>query len=140
MNLDNFPIRLQKLAAQSGLDYRLGGPASDVEIVSAESRLGVEFPPQVRLFYQAYNGLYVGDPYLKVSPVEDLKIHRPRHMQFATIDKEHHLYFDVSHINNAGQWNIVAARNHLVTMTMASFWSNKIWAWIEKKRPIWREE
>lgn len=140
MNLDDLSIRLQKLSAQSGLDYRLADPASGGDISSAESRLGVMLPAQVRLFYQSYNGLYVRDPYLKVLPLGGLEFSRPRRLHFTTLDEERHLYFDVSQINNAGQWNIVADEDYLVTMTMASFWSNKIWAWVERKRPIWRDE
>jgi len=121
------------------LNYSLAAPASDEEIQKAERRLSVLFPGQVRLFYGSFNGLRVVDPQIEVLPVECLNFASPNRLHFATLDGNRALYFDVSHLNEAEQWDIVAADGYRVTLTMASFWSNKIWAWIEKRRAIWRE-
>ena len=139
MHLEHISSRFQKLAEQRGLNYSLSAPASDEEIQSAERRLGVSFPEQIRLFYRSFNGLRVDDPPLEVFSSGRLNISSPNRLHFATLDGSRPLYFDVSHTNEAGQWDIVGAEGYRVTLTMASFWSNKIWAWVEKRRAIWRE-
>lgn len=139
MHLEHIPSRFQKLAAERGLNYSLAAPASDDEILRAERRLGVSLPEQVRLFYRSFNGLRVDDPQLEVLSVERLNFASPSRLHFATLDGGRPLYFDVSHAKEAGQWGIVSADDYRVTLTMASFWSNKIWTWIEKRRAIWRE-
>jgi len=50
----------------------------------------------------------------------------------------HRFRFDTSHLNNVGQWYVFFFESrYQVTLTMASFWSNKIWNWIDKNRAIW---
>lgn len=139
MHLEHTPSRFQKLAEERGLNYSLSSPASDEEIQRAERRLGVSFPEQVRLFYRNFNGLQVDDPQLEVLSVERLSLDSPNRLHFATLDGSRPLYFDVPRTNEAEQWDIVGADDFRVTLTMASFWSNKIWAWVEKRRAIWRE-
>ncbi len=140
MHLEHFASRFQKLSQQRELNYSLSGPASHEEIIATEGRLGVSFPVQVKLFYQNFNGLRVADPRLEVFPLEQLNFASPNRLHFATLNGDRPLYFDVSHLNAADQWDIVAADGYRVTLTMASFWSNKIWAWVEKRRSIWQDE
>jgi hypothetical protein len=102
--------------------------------------LGVSFPAQVKSFYQHHNGLRVDEPQIEILPIECLDFAFPNRLHFATLDSNHHLYFDVSKINDADQWDIVTANGVLVTVTMASFWSNRMWEWIDKRRPIWEEQ
>ena len=64
----------------------------------------------------------------------------PNRLHFATLNGNEQLYFDVSRINEAKQWDIVTADGFRVTLTMASFWSIRMWSWIEKMRPIWQPE
>ena len=130
----------EKLSQLQGLKYFLAGPAFEEEIVAAERRLNVSFPPQVKRFYQSYNGLRVDDPQLEVLPMERLDFVSPNRLHFATLDGNRRLFFDVSHLNQANQWFIVAEDDYLVTFTMASFWTRKMWAWIMEKRAIWEDE
>ena len=109
--------------------------------MKAERRLGIVFPAQVKQFYRHYNGLWVEDPPLEVLPVERIAFIRPQLLHFATVDRDHRLCFDVSHTNEAGQWDIVSVpERYRVTLTMASFWSNKLWAWIDRRHMIWCSE
>lgn len=140
MHLEQISSRFQKLSKQRELNYSLAGAASEEDIQRAEQRLGVLFPTQIKLFYQRFNGLRVDDPQLEVLPVERLDFASPDRLHFATLDGDRRMFFDVSHINVAGQWDIVAAGDYRVTFTMASFWTNKIWAWVEKKRAVWQDE
>jgi cell wall assembly regulator SMI1 len=139
MHLADFPARFQKLTCRLRLNYSLADPASDDDILRAEQRLGVLFPTQIKLFYRRFNGLCVDEPQLEVFPVERLEFASPKRLHFATVDNVHRLFFDVSHNNAAGQWNILTDADYLVTLTMASFWSNKIWAWVERRREIWHD-
>ena len=140
MHLGHIPKQFQKLSERHGLDYFLAGAASAEDIRRAEGRLGVSLPEQVKLFYRSYNGLWVDDPQLEVLPLERLEMDGPARLHFATLDRGRRLYFDVSHVNAAGQWDIVTDDGYRVTLTMASFWSNKIWAWVEKRRAIWQAD
>jgi hypothetical protein len=139
MHLADIPLRFQRLAGKRELNYSLAAPASDDEMLCAERRLGISFPAQVGLFYRSFNGLRVDDPPLEVLPIERLNFASPNRVHFATLDGGRPLYFNVSRINEAGQWDIVSADDYRVTLSMASFWSNKIWAWVEKRRAIWQE-
>jgi cell wall assembly regulator SMI1 len=137
VHLETFSSRFQKVAEQRGLNYFLSAPASDEEIQRAERRLDVFFPEQVKRFYRSFNGLRVDDPQIEVLPVERLNFTSSNRLHFTTLDASHSLYFDVSHLNEAEQWDILAEDGYRVTFTMASFWSNMIWNWVEKRRPIW---
>lgn len=135
MHLEQVSLRLQKL----GLDYQLAGPASELEILSAERRLNVMLPEQVRQFYESYDDLRVEDPQLEILSVAKLNLTSPDHLHFATVDSTHQLVFDVSRLNPAGQWDIKNDDGFLITRTMASLWSVKIWAWLEYRKRIWCE-
>jgi hypothetical protein len=140
MHLEQVSSELQKLSEKDNLIYSLGKCVSLADILRAEQKLDVTFPAQIKLFYESYNGLRVDDPQLEVLPLEGLHFVTPEKLNFAVIDGKHQLYFDTSQINEADQWDIISEDDHLVTKTMASFWSNKIWAWIKGKRAIWKEE
>ncbi|HEU4766157.1 MAG TPA: SMI1/KNR4 family protein [Pyrinomonadaceae bacterium] len=135
MHLEQVSLRLQKLE----LDYQLAGPASEREILGAERRLNVTLPKQVKQFYESYDGLRVHDPHLEILSVAKLNLTSSDHLHFATVDFDHRLVFDVSHLNPAGQWDIKADDGFLITRTMASLWSVKIWAWLENRKRIWCE-
>ena len=140
MHLEQLPSRFQKLSKRRGLNYSLAGATSGEDVLRAEQRLGVSFPAQVKLFYRSFNGLRVDDPQLEVLPIERLDFAAPDRLHFATLAGIRRLFFDVSQINVAGQWDIVTEDDYRVTFTMASFWASKIWAWVEKERAIWEDE
>ena len=139
MQLEHFALKFEKLSKSKELKYFLGNLASEVEVSQAAQNLGVSFPAQVALFYKNFNGLRVENPPLEVLPIERLNFAFPNRIHFATFDGEHRLYFDTLQTNDAEQWDIVAEDRFCVTLTMASFWSNKIFAWVERKRVIWKE-
>ncbi len=137
MELEQIARQLERRAQQRGLHYWLGPPAPEAAIAHAEQQLGVVFPAQINRFYRHYNGLRVEAPFLEVLPLEQLALTNKPRLHFAVIDHAQHLYFDISHRNAADQWDIITAGGARVTFTLASFWSNKLWAWVDKKRPIW---
>ena len=119
--------------------YKLGKPASGEQLDISEKNLQVVFPQQFRLFYTHFNGLVVRVPFLEILGLDCLTKNLNL-IHFANIDRGNRICFDCSKLNAAKQWNIVNCQDgFIITLTLASFWSNKIWAWIDKKREIWME-
>ena len=139
MHLEQIPLRLQKLSEQRELSYSLAAPASDEEIFGAEQRLGCSFPAQVKLFYRSFNGLRVDEPKLEIFPIERLSFASPIRLHFTTLEGSRQLYFDVSHINEQNNGTSLPQMVISSPLTMASFWTNKIWAWVERRSAIWQE-
>ena len=136
MNLNDFKINLDKLSS----GYEIGGPASEVDFALHESRLGILLPEQVKQFYRFANGIKVSMPRMEVYPLSEIE-NIGGHLFFCKFAGIHELAFDASELNAANQWNIVNANTgYLVTLTMASFWSNKVWVWLRQRREIWAPE
>ena len=141
MHTDHLIRNFEKRAVKQGMNYHLGSPASIYEIEQTQKRLKVKFPSQVKMFYQTINGLQVKDPHLEILCLNKIKVDEAGRIHFATFDQKHRICFDTTKINNAEQWDILNLdTGFTVTLTMASFWTNKIWAWIDSKRTIWKEE
>jgi cell wall assembly regulator SMI1 len=136
--IQHVAVHLHRRAASHGWEVRIGAPASDEDLQQAESRLGVQFPEQMKVFYRHYDGLSVAAPAIVVHRLADLSWTSPSALRFATLDNQHDLHLDTSHLNVADQWDVVSSDNgEIVTRTWASFWSNKLWAWVDKGRAIW---
>jgi hypothetical protein len=130
--------RLGRRAELAGLRLDVGQPASPTAIAAAAARLGVSFPPEVATIYSHADGLTIEDPDLEVLPIERLAFVAPNRLHFATAGGRHRLCFDTSALNAAGQWTVVAAESgYEVTQSLGSFWSNKIWKWLDQRRAFW---
>jgi hypothetical protein len=137
MNIDHLENNFDKRRLKKNLQYYLNEPASEENISKAEFRLDVTFPDQVKLFYRHHNGLIVKAPPIEILNIEKL-YKTTDYIVFALVDERNKLCFDCSRINEADQWDIVSYDSgYKITLTFASFWSNKIWAWIDKQRRIW---
>jgi len=138
MNIEHLKINLEKRCLKERLIYEICSPVPEAVLDSIEKKLNKVLPSQIRMFYKHYNGLIVIDPFLEILPIEKLEINSEQKIYFARVAESHKLCFDASHYNDAGQWNILNQQSYyLVTLTFASFWSNKIWAWIDRKKNIW---
>jgi len=135
MHLSDFINRSKKLFP----DCIVGEPCESDKIVAIERQLGVSFPNPIKDFYAECNGIEFKEPPLRVLPLSDLRFDSPgQFLTFCIVGKEERIAFDTSNINAADQWSIYGmTENYLVTCTMASFWSSKIWGWLEHARPIW---
>lgn len=141
MHIEHVAAQLKRKSAEIGWSYTLGSPAAESALLAAETRLGVAFPEQVKAFYRHYDGLVAGTPPVVIHSVANMRFVTPEYLLFATIANQHDLCFDVSNLNQADQWDIVpAATGYRVTLTMASFWSNKLWAMLVKNQPVWEGE
>lgn len=138
MHLPDFQREFVKRAERSGLSYDLWPAATAEQLLVTERRLEVVFHEQIRRFYMFCNGFVARNPHFEVLPLEDLEFIQPNLIHFCTIDHCHRLCFDTSALNEAGQWFVVNAETGFrVTHTMASIWSNKVWAWIDWGRTVW---
>ena len=137
MRIEQFIPNIQK----RGIPHRAGEPADRASLAEAEHRLGQPLPAQLRLFYEHLNGLEIHEPPLIILPIEQLERGPHGCVHFATVDRQHRLVLDLRGLNAAGQWSVVAEESeHLVTLTLASFWSNKVFAWLDARREIWSRE
>ncbi len=141
MELKYLKQNLEKSKKKNGITYLLGKPVSKEEIESLEYRIKIHFPNQVKLFFMTHNGLKIQNPDLEIFPINELVCVTKKRIKFCKIDNIHEIGFDISKLNSAGQWNILnLSTNFVITLTMASFWSNKIWAWVNNRREIWKKE
>jgi hypothetical protein len=141
MHIDHFIYNLEKRAKKNGLKFQVGKPANESAIVAFEERSGIKLPQQVKWFYLVCNGLKVEAPPLEIKLIDDLKADETGKIVFAIFDKKHRICFDASKNNTASQWDILNYdTGFVVTLTMASFWTNKVFAWLDKRRTIWKEE
>lgn len=140
MRIEEFETNLKKRQGRSRLQFTLN-PGANPELISeAESRLG-HLPDQVRLFYSHVNGFSVEAPALKIERIENLRKDKEGTIPFCRLGQDIILSFDANEINEAGQWTIQNHEtSHVVTLTMASFWSNKIFGWLDRERRIWELE
>jgi hypothetical protein len=140
MRIEDLETNLKKRQERNRLQFTLDIGASPEVINEAEAQLG-GLPEQVRLFYSHFNGLSVESPALTIERIEDLRKDNEGRIPFCRLGQEIILSFDATKFNEAGQWTI---QNHdtsyIVTLTMASFWSNKIFGWLDRERHIWEPE
>ena len=62
------------------------------------------------------------------------------YLQFAQIDNIV-IAADLQKVNEANEYNIVNYETkYVITKTFESFFTNKVWAWLDRKRTIWKEE
>jgi hypothetical protein len=140
MYLSQIPQNLAKLEPSDPNGYWIGDGLTKAEIEGIEAILHVAIPEQIKLFFSTFNGLGVTSPPFEIYPIERWVIKRVNKVEFAQVDGRHALFFDTAMLNQAGQWNIVSNTGYVVTHTMASFWSNKLWAWVRDRREIWKDD
>ena len=140
MQLDNFTKRLDKMKTKNPLfNFRLGNPISLSDCTEIENKLHIEIPEKVKEFYQTTNGLITSNPDFEIIEIDSWKIENES-IHFATFNKINKVFFEISKLNNANEWIIINKENgYEITLSISSFWSNKIWHWIENKKMIWAD-
>lgn len=69
--------------------------------------------------------------------VNDIELLENRFLKFSVINNNEIICFDTLEINSAGEWDILNYNNKFViTKTIPSFLTNKIWAWIDRDKNI----
>lgn len=101
-----------------------------------------KLPNKIIPFYQEILSLDIDKPRkLKLLSPQEFKIIDDKYLLFSIIDNKYLIGFDMRFINEAGEWNIVNIENHfIITKTLSSYLTNKLWAWIDRNRTIWDNE
>ena len=85
------------------------------------------------------NGLKTFNPDFEIIDLNSWKL-RDKFIHFATFDKTHKIVFDTRKLNSANEWTILNEKNNYeITLTISSFWSNKIWHWLKQRHKIWTD-
>lgn len=103
--------------------------------------LDLKFPQPVINFYTEIEFLKIIEPkYFEIIDLMHFEIIDNKYLFFSIVGDEK-ICFDISNINSAGEWDIIClSNNFLITKTLSSYLTNKIWAWIDRGREIWRSE
>jgi hypothetical protein len=106
------------------------------------SNMNFDFPENVLFILKNLKSITINHPRLfYFYSMCDVKILENNYLHFALLNDNQQICFDTSKINSAGEWDIINYENkYLITMTISSFLTNKVWAWIDRGRQIWREE
>jgi hypothetical protein len=114
----------------------------DTGNIEFNSKENLNYPASVQALYSNINGLKISEPRaFELLRFTDLELIDGKYLYFALINENQQICFDVTSLNAAGEWDIVELENkYLITKTLASFLTNKIWAWVERSRTIWKEE
>lgn len=139
MRIKDIEKAFEKRARSRPLHYEIRPAATATELDATECRLGFIFPPALREFYGACNGLLVDTTPVDIFPLDRIERQPGSHLfLFARVYGAHNLCFDASKLNDAGQWSIIFARDrHVVTKTIGSFLANKLWGFIDSSGSDW---
>ena len=140
MQLNNFINRLDKIhQSNNAFEYKLGKLIQVSDIMDTEMRLKIVIPNRIKSFYLIANGLKTINPCFELIELNSWIVDNGL-IHFATFDNSNKIYFDIKHLNQANEWTILNKdSNYEITLTISSFWSNKIWHWIEQKKKIWSD-
>ncbi|MFZ4740084.1 MAG: hypothetical protein ACOYLE_02850 [Bacteroidales bacterium] len=138
MHIDNFIKRLEKTRlSKEKFDFKLGKGLLLNDFIAIEKNLNITIPDRIKDFYLVANGLKTKNPDFEILEIDSWVIDSGL-IYFATFDTLNKVYFDISKLNQADEWTILTAKdNYVMTLTISSFWSNKIWHWIEQEKMIW---
>ena len=140
MQIELFHKRLENLVKlNSDFSFQLGDKISSSDISLLEEQLDLKFPKKLISFYLYLNGLTTENPSFQIIPLSNLKL-ESNTIHFATFKDTVQIGLDTSSRNQANEWTIVNTETSFeITKSISSFWSNKIWHWLEKENPIWED-
>ncbi len=132
--IDHVLRQLQDLSAARDGQVTIRAGASDEDLARFPS-----LPDPVALFYRRCDGIVIAQPAFELLPARELEWLGQR-LVFARFDRVEAIAFDTAAENEAAQWNIVHLQTgYLVTLTLASFLTNKLFAWVRRGRRIWED-
>lgn len=141
MELNSFKQRLERLKVEKpNFEFTINSGASQASFEKVETKTGQVIPNKIRSFWTYYNGLETVNPALKIHPINEWEISNEL-IHFASFNDTNKIYFKIDQLNQAKEWSIINKKeNYILTLTMSSFWSNKVWHWLEHERSIWKDE
>ena len=125
--LGDFILNLRKREKRMG--YAISQTAKNA--VNCNSTLS-------RLLFQYVDGYCIQKDDREI--VFNLVLLDDNYLQFAQIN-DVIIAADLRKINEANEWDIINYNTgFVITKTFESFFANKVWAWLDRKRTIWKEE
>jgi hypothetical protein len=99
-------------------------------------------PNVILEFLTKLNGVTINEPRsFKILELDEIKVIENRYLLFAIMHNKEKICFDTNNLNSANEWDIISYENKfLITKTISSYLTNKVWAWIDRERIIWEEE
>lgn len=141
MFLNQFKSALEKKRNKGVISYSLNHNVnvSEEQIMTL---LGENIPSNVKVMLMDFGAFKIDKPRsFELLEFSDLKIIRERFLLFAIINDVENICFDMRKINSANEWDIINIKDEfIITHTLSSFFTNKVWAWIDRSRTIWKEE
>jgi hypothetical protein len=141
MELKDFKKRIDKIKTENPrFTYDLNEGVSISEVEQVEDKIGQKIPSSIQTFWTKFNGLETKNPALKILKLNEFDLDNGL-IHFATFNDGSMVYFDTKELNTAGEWSIVNPESEYeLTLTMSSFWSNKIWHWLTHETKIWDDK
>jgi len=138
MQIELFSKRLEKLSSTApNFKFQLGKKIEKKDIKIVEKQLGVQFPEKLISFYIYLNGLKTKNPSFIIIPINKLQLENEK-IHFATFANSVQICLNTKTLNQANEWTIINKEtNYELTKSISSFWSNKIWHWLEKRNVVW---
>jgi uncharacterized protein YcgL (UPF0745 family) len=139
--IEDFDRAIAKKSVKKSISYVFNNKKDSSKKIT-EYLSNFDIPENVVQFLLLFNGLTIDKPrLLKILDFNEIKIIENQFLFFALINETEKICFDMSNLNNSNEWNIVSYESKfLITKTLSSFLTNKVWAWIERGRTIWKEE
>ena len=141
MHIEDFIRRLDRISSvDKNFSYFVDKNISLDIIEKTEMKLKINIPEKIKLFYLFLNNLKTKNPDFEIIDIENWTLENG-FIDFAIFNSIGIVSFDTRKLNDAKEWNIVNRTvDYELTMTISSFWSNKIWKWLEHRRPIWKPD
>ena len=101
----------------------------------------LQIPEPVLCFYEKYDSLKINKPrYFEILALDKTVLIDNKYLLFSFMNTEK-IAFDISYINSAKEWDIVSiSSKYIITKTFSSYLTNKMWAWIDRGREVWKDE
>ncbi len=78
---------------------------------------------------------------LELLKISDFELIDNRFLMFSRVNGVEMICFDTNNFNSANEWDIVNySNNYLITKTIESYITNKIWSFIDRERTFWKQE
>lgn len=141
MQIETFTKRLDRLTnSNSEFKYYLGDILNESDFIQIEKKLGIIIHQKVKDFFKVANGLTTTSPVFEIIDLRNLKVEN-KLIHFATFNGTIPVCFRIDKLNDGDDWTILVKETEFeITKTISSFWSNKIWKWLEQKNIIWEEK
>jgi hypothetical protein len=139
--IDSFIRAIKKKKESGNIDYQLALNTIEKPLENIQIK-GINVPENISTFYLKISSLYICAPRcLELLSPMNFEIIDERYIWFSTINKVNKICFDFKCLNSAEEWNIIHLdTKYIITQTLSSYITNKIWAWIDRERKIWENE